>query len=148
MRNNVDVNAEDYLISHGVKPSVQRLAIMNYLFLHKTHPTADEIYMSLHSEIVTLSKTTVYNTLKLLAEKGAILALGVDDKNMRFDGNISAHAHFFCTKCGKVYDFGFEIMAKINSLASVSAEGYRIDDSQLNCKGICSECARREAESE
>ena len=34
----------DYLISYNIKPSVQRIAIMDYLLAHKTHPSIDEIY--------------------------------------------------------------------------------------------------------
>ena len=32
------------LLEHNIKPSMQRIAIMNYLMEHKTHPSADEIY--------------------------------------------------------------------------------------------------------
>ena len=38
--------AKQYLIENGIKPSVQRLAIMMYLLEHRTHPTVDEILTS------------------------------------------------------------------------------------------------------
>ena len=57
-----------YLQGYGIKPSIQRIAIMDYLLTHKTHPSIEEIYLALCDEIPTLSKTTVYNTLKLFAE--------------------------------------------------------------------------------
>ncbi|MBR4922900.1 MAG: transcriptional repressor, partial [Bacteroidaceae bacterium] len=53
----------EYLLSFGIKPSVQRIAIMDYLMTHRTHPAIDEIYLALCEDIPTLSKTTVYNTL-------------------------------------------------------------------------------------
>ena len=31
----------DYLLSYGVKPSVQRIAIMDYLLEHRTHPSIE-----------------------------------------------------------------------------------------------------------
>ena len=31
------------LTDHGIKPSVQRLAIMQYLLTHATHPTVDDV---------------------------------------------------------------------------------------------------------
>lgn len=70
----------DYLLSYNIKPSVQRIAIMDYLLAHKTHPCIDEIYMALCDDIPTLSKTTVYNTLKLFVEHGAALMLTIDEK--------------------------------------------------------------------
>src|SRR5574344_2066456 len=97
-------NIHDYLSGFGVKPSVQRVAIMEYLLTHATHPTADEIYMSLYPKMPTLSKSTVYNTLRLLAEHHAILLLDIDVRNVRFDGDISPHAHFMCRSCGTVFD--------------------------------------------
>ena len=59
-----------YLLSHKIKPSMQRIAIMDYLFEHKVHPTVDKIFNDLYPQIPTLSKTTVYNTLKLFAYQG------------------------------------------------------------------------------
>ena len=67
------------LQNHNIKPSVQRIAIMNYLIEHRTHPTVDEIYTALSPSIPTLSKTTVYNTLKLLSEQGAAQTLTIDE---------------------------------------------------------------------
>ena len=64
-----------YLVAHDVKPSIQRIAVMNYLLNNLTHPTVDEIYTNLSPNMPTLSRTTVYSTLKLLAEKGAVLQI-------------------------------------------------------------------------
>ena len=93
-----------YLMEYGIRPSLQRLAIMEYLVTHPTHPTADEIHTALSPSMPTLSKTTVYNTLKLLAAHRAILLLDIDERNSRFDGDVSPHAHFRCRSCGAVYD--------------------------------------------
>ena len=43
------------LQSHSIKPSVQRIAIMQYLMDHHTHPTVDEIYTALAPGMPTLS---------------------------------------------------------------------------------------------
>ena len=32
------------LVSHGIKPSLQRIAIMNYLIENRIHPTVDMIF--------------------------------------------------------------------------------------------------------
>ena len=61
------------LSAHNIKPSLQRLAIYSYLLEKKNHPTVDMIYSDLHPSMPTLSKTTVYNTLKLFIEKMYLL---------------------------------------------------------------------------
>jgi len=63
------------LLEHNIKPSMQRIAIMEYLMNHPIHPSADDIYTALSPSMPTLSKTTVYNTLRLFSEQGAALML-------------------------------------------------------------------------
>ena len=46
----------EYLTAHGVKASVQRVAVMQYLLQQMGHPTVDEIYQALVDHIPTLSK--------------------------------------------------------------------------------------------
>jgi Fur family ferric uptake transcriptional regulator/Fur family peroxide stress response transcriptional regulator len=125
---------------HGIKPSLQRIAIMDYLLEHYTHPTADEIYTALSPSMPTLSKTTIYNTLKLFSEQGVVQMLTIDEKNLCFDGNLSPHAHFLCKNCGKIYDvmnreeFGQETKEIAN------APGYKITEIHHYYKGICKNC--------
>ena len=85
------------LQNHNIKPSVQRIAIMSYLMEHRTHPSVDEIYTALAPSIPTLSKTTVYNTLKLLSEQGAAQTLTIDEREQLLDtgGGIKKAAPFF-----------------------------------------------------
>lgn len=127
------------LQAHGIKPSLQRMAVMTYLIEHRTHPTADEIYTALHPSIPTLSKTTVYNTLKLLTEKGAALQLTIDERNCCFDADTSPHAHFLCTRCGRVYDMKLN-QAELRKCACVPDE-FQTEDAQLYLRGCCPRCA-------
>ncbi|CDA45639.1 transcriptional regulator Fur family [Prevotella sp. CAG:5226] len=115
------------------------MAVMTYLMEHRTHPTADEIYTALHPSIPTLSKTTVYNTLKLLTEKGAALQLTIDERNCCFDADTSPHAHFLCTRCGHVYDMKLN-QAELIKCACVP-DKFQTEDAQLYLRGCCPRCA-------
>lgn len=130
--------AYDYLMDHEVKPSVQRLAVMEYLLLNQTHPTADEIYSALIKKIPTLSKTTVYNTLKLFVEHGAVKMLTIDEKNAMFDADTSSHAHFLCTRCNRVYDLPLNA-AKLRKCVSIPKD-FDVEDVALYVRGICKAC--------
>lgn len=127
------------LTSHGIKPSLQRMAVMDYLASHRTHPTADEIYTALHPQMPTLSKTTVYNTLKLFTDRGAALQLTIDERNCCFDADTTPHAHFLCTCCGKVYDLPLR-NGQLAKAATVP-QGFRTDEVQLYYRGLCATCA-------
>lgn len=132
--------AQNRLIQYGIKPSVQRIAIMDYLLSNKTHPTVDEIYLALHPFIPTLSKTTVYNTLSLFVDKGAALCLGIELKNARFDGDISSHGHFLCSDCGDIHDV-FDISTE--GLMNAVPEGFVLEDIHVYYRGRCKECQAR-----
>lgn len=130
-----------HLTLHDIKPSMQRMAVMEYLLEHRTHPTADDIYNDLHPALPTLSKTTVYNTLKILVEKGAALQLTIDDRNSCYDAYTDPHAHFLCTHCGKVFDVPLK---KKNLLLDADLQqGFQPEEVQLYLRGICPECATR-----
>ena len=129
----------DYLLSFNVKPSVQRLAIMDYLLTHRTHPSIEEIYLALCDDIPTLSKTTVYNTLKLLVESGAAIMLTIDEKNTRFDAETKPHTHFMCNKCGVVTDLNINPPI----LRGNYIDECEILNSELYLYGYCPECAKR-----
>ena len=73
------LNVGEYLKKHDIKPSFQRMRIFEYLLMHPVHPTVDEIYKSLVTEIPTLSKTTVYNTLDLFIEKRIVQMITIEE---------------------------------------------------------------------
>ena len=89
------------LIKAGIRPSVQRLAIFEYVRQSCEHPTAEVVYEALCDELGSLSLTTVYNTLKLFVDAGLISMLTIDDTFRCFDGNRCCHAHFRCDRCGR-----------------------------------------------
>lgn len=134
---NLSNEAQQRLEEFGIKLSVQRIAIMDYLLTHKTHPTVEEIHAKLSPMIPTLSKTTVYNTLALFVENGAALCLGIDQRNARFDGDISNHAHFLCIDCGVVEDV--HDYADTN-LLSAMPEGFQVTQVHVYYKGYCASC--------
>ena len=127
------------LLQYNIKPSLQRIAVMDYLLNHRTHPTADEIYTHLSKEIPTLSKTTVYNTLKLLVDQEAVLLLNIDKNTQHFDGDISSHAHFRCVGCGKIYDLP---LPKVGHLSVKGVGKLKITECQIYYKGYCIDCSK------
>lgn len=133
-------NAFETLSRYNIKPSPQRMAIMTYLLEHKTHPTIEEIYKSLSPDMPTLSKTTIYNTLKLFVENGAANMLTINEKTTCYDYDTSPHAHFICKKCNKVTDLFYGVENMIPSKQEI--EGNRIVDMQVYYRGICKDCLK------
>lgn len=132
--------AYNRLVKCGIRPSVQRLAIMDYLITHPIHPSIDDVYKGLCKQVPTLSKTTIYNTLRMMSEKHAAQMITIDDHKVCYDGNIESHVHFYCKKCGKVIDLMTEKAPQLKKDKSV--DGNIIQEAQLYYKGICAECAK------
>ena len=134
---NQTIESHNYLRQFAIKPSVQRTAVMEYMMLNRTHPTIDEIYLALSPSMPTLSKTTVYNTLDLFVEKGAVRSLVIDDKNARYDVDISAHAHFICKSCGAIHDI-FDVKPSVFQLPV--NKKFAIDAVEISYSGTCNQC--------
>ena len=132
----------DYLTAHGVKVSVQRVAVMQYLLQQMGHPTVDEIYQALVDHIPTLSKTTVYNTLRLLMEHGVVRMLTIEGKNANYEGVTEPHAHFLCHQCGRI--FNIESPDHLLSAPSTAPQGFAIESADLYYRGVCPECLAKQ----
>lgn len=137
MRPDKETPAE-HLQRHGIKPSAQRVAILGYLMANKTHPTADEIHRALVERMPTLSRSTVYSTLWLMADTGAIDALGIDRANARFDYAPLAHAHLQCRHCGAIIDMALPAMTDHPPVPY----GSTVESVSVTYRGLCPRCSQ------
>lgn len=136
---------KEILKKKGINPSYQRIKILEYLQGNTSHPTVEMIYRDLSPKIPTLSKTTIYNTLKLFAEKEIVSLLVINQTEIRVDPNIVAHAHFFCINCSKIYDMDLNrsIFDLVNK--EVEEKGFKLKETHITLKGVCRECSQKTA---
>lgn len=123
----------------GIRPSVQRMAIYDYVASHPVHPTAETVYAALHPSLPTLSRTTVYNTLRQLSDKGIIQTVIIDEGELRYDAETRSHIHFKCTACKRIFD----IFPGVRVPKSALPEGFVSVKTQTNVWGLCKDCADR-----
>jgi Fur family peroxide stress response transcriptional regulator len=129
--------AKELLKEKGINPSIQRIKILKSLMATENHPTVKDIYGKILKEIPTLSKTTVYNTVKLFADKGILTPTRVKEDEVRYDINVCPHTHFRCKKCGKIYDLTKE---KPPVKDKKEIEGHLIEEKCICYWGICKNC--------
>lgn len=134
------------LNEHGVRPSIQRLAVYQYLKDHPVHPTADSLYLALSPSIPTLSKTTVYNTLKLLEKKRLLQSVAIENDELRYDAETREHWHFKCTKCGQIYDIFSEHAESVGkTILSALPQNFAPHKLEMNMRGLCDHCSDAQA---
>jgi Fe2+ or Zn2+ uptake regulation protein len=137
----MDLLMEKYkkiLWENQISPSWHRLKVLEYLDTHRNHPTVDEIYQFLAGEIPTLSKTTVYNTVKKFAENGIIDELNVFSNESRFDLSYEPHAHFKCLECGTIID----VSESYSSKDVKQIDGNKVSKQYTYFSGVCKECVK------
>ena len=129
-----------FLESKSVKPSYQRLKILEYLMKNRDHTSVDNIFQALNGEIPTLSKTTVYNTLSLFSEKRIATSLTIVNNELRYDLLKEPHAHFQCLECKRVFD----IPLQGDLLLTDTVAEHRVEDIQVTFNGVCKNCLKIE----
>jgi len=132
---------KDILLSKDIKPSVQRLKILEYIIDSKSHPSVDEIFGALQPLIPTLSKTTVYNTVKNLTDKGILTTIKIEPGELRYDYFEKPHSHFKCRICGILYDIFNE---NDNILNIKEVDGHKVEKVYLCYEGICKKCLKKQ----
>lgn len=135
------LNTAEYLKEKGIKPSYQRVRVLDYMLEKRNHPTVDMIYLALSPEIPTLSKTTVYNTVNLFLDKGVVQLIGIDEQEMRYDADMTVHGHFKCDACGRILD----LRLNGDKPLFAGAEGLKIREMQFYLKGLCDACQKNKS---
>jgi Fur family transcriptional regulator, peroxide stress response regulator len=124
------------LVEKNIKPSYQRIKILEYLITKRNHPTVDKIFNDLIKEIPTLSKATVYNTLDLFKKANLAIVVTIENNETRYDAKVASHGHFKCENCGNIYDFD----VNIDNLPVDSLEHFKINEKNVYFKGVCPKC--------
>lgn len=129
----------ELLENKGIRPSYQRIRVLGFMQQAKGHPTVDDIYNNLTSEIPSLSRTTVYNTLHTLVNAGLVRVVNIDREETRYETNLHDHGHFRCTKCGAITDFKLYI----DLIPTEGLDRYQIEEKNVYYQGLCPECIKR-----
>ncbi|MDK2886682.1 MAG: Fur family transcriptional regulator, ferric uptake regulator [Thermosipho sp. (in: thermotogales)] len=127
--------AVEILNKSNIRPTLQRINILNVILKYKNHMSAEDIYKILQRETPTISRATVYNTLNLLSKNG-ILAEVITPDSVRYDYVEKFHHHFYCEKCKKVYDIHDEF--SVPNIKKI--DGHIVKNIQYCIVGICKNC--------
>jgi Fur family peroxide stress response transcriptional regulator len=119
-----------------IRLSHQRLKVLEYLVKNRNHPTVEQIYNTLQSEVPTLSETTIYNTLDALINARMVRVITIEDNETRYDIATETHGHFKCESCGTIYDFNINI----DDFPVEDLDGFKINDKNVYFKGLCPKC--------
>ncbi len=134
---------DGYIRSKGLRHTAQRETILNAFLSTERHVSADELYKIVRRKDRRIGYTTVYRTMKLLAECGLSAEIDFGDGVLRYEHvyNHRHHDHLICTKCGSF----IEVMkSEIEKLQDDLAKehGFTPTRHKLQIFGICKKCGK------
>lgn len=112
------------------------------------HLSAEEIYQSVKDLNPEIGLATVYRTLELLSELEILQKIDFGDGRARYEFREEAHHHhhLICTTCGKVEEFGEDLLDSLEAQVSQQS-GFRVTDHQVKFYGYCKDCQEKAARS-
>jgi len=133
--------------ANGLKATPQRSAVFEALYQDGSHPTAEAVWDRVRQQMPSLSLRTVYQALGDLVSLGELGAVSVNNGAVRFDPNVSPHAHFVCRACGRIFDVITShphLISTYPDMAGVASatEELAVEAADVIFRGSCASCRR------
>lgn len=130
------------LAEHGRRVTGTRRALTELIDEREGHFTASNLLDEARRRRVPVGRATVFRTLDLLTEMGALERLDLPNGEHAYvacepDGH---HHHVVCRRCGRTTDApDAGLQAVVREIGART--GYRIDSHRLELYGLCADCA-------
>lgn len=122
------------LATSGLRATPQREVVYSVLLKKRDHPTADEVFARVKSEMPSISLATVYNCLETLVQCDLVRTVNFERGPTRYCPNLHPHAHFHDEQTGETHDIDLpaELIAKVNA---VLPDGYDAKSVEIIFRG-------------
>jgi Fur family ferric uptake transcriptional regulator len=129
------------LNDRGLRLTRQRRAVVDAVAGASSSVSPLQVFDAARAACPELGLTTVYRTLEVLSEIGALRRVHGPDHCEAFVPAGAAHGHtVVCSRCGSVVEFTDCDMHAVVAAASEQT-GYRITEHFLQLSGVCPVCA-------
>jgi len=134
----------EHLKRTRLKRTDQRDLILDVFISTEGHVSVEELYDLVKKKDASVGFTTVYRTMKLMAEAGLAHEVRFTDGRARYEHeyNHDHHDHFICNKCNSVIEF---YSAEIEKLQEEIARqhNFKIQDHSHRIFGVCGNCQEK-----
>lgn len=133
--------SRNLLRSAGMRPTKQRLSVIEVLGEERDDATAQEIHARLRARGERIGLTTVYRTIAALSERGIVDTLNHrrGEACYRLCGQDGHHHHLVCISCHRVVELeDCELAGWLNEVSA--AHGFVATDHLLEVTGLCGAC--------
>src|SRR6476661_8096403 len=128
----------------GLKHTEQRDTILRTFLETRDHLSTDELHRLVQKRDAHIGYTTVYRTLKLLAECGLASEVAFHDGIGRYEHqyNRRSHHHMVCTNCGSSVEF---FSPEVGHLEQEIGRKYHYLTTRhtFQIYGLCEDCRKK-----
>ena len=135
-----DATLRTALRERGLRVTSQRLVIHRVLHDLGTHTTAEDVLGAVVDRLPGVSLPTVYATLDLLEELGAVRRIAIPGGPALFDPRTTPHHHFVCRSCGHALDVEADVDLA-PALAAAAGLGLQARHAEVVIAGTCDACS-------
>ena len=89
----------------SIRKTAQRIILAKLLLSKPQHVYAEEVLDWVRSSDEPVSRATVYNNLRLFADKGLLREVNIDARRTFYDTNVRPHHHFYNEDTKELTDF-------------------------------------------
>jgi Fur family ferric uptake transcriptional regulator len=129
-----------FMAERGLKSTSQRQAVVDAFLATHEHVSLEDLHQKVRETNPHIGFTTVYRTLKLLAECGVAQRRSFGPGTTLYEVAHAHHDHLICTACGRIVEFE---EPRIEQLQEEVAHRHRFSLSHHKHElyGLCSNCA-------
>lgn len=122
------------LADSGLRNTPQRELVYQSILARRDHPTAEDVFARVKTEMPTISLATVYNCLETLIDCRLVRAVHFERAPTRYCPNLVPHAHFHDSKTGVTHDIDLpdNLLAGLKKLLP---DGYTADTIDITYHG-------------
>jgi len=130
----------------GLKQTAQRDTILRAFLETREHLSTDQLLRLVRKKDPKIGYTTVYRTLKLLAECGLASEVAFHDGIARYEHqyNRRSHHHMVCTECGSSVEFFSPGVDKLEQEIGRKYH-YLTTRHSFQIYGVCEDCRKKNA---
>jgi len=128
----------------GLKHTGQRDTILRTFLETREHLSTNQLHRLVQKKDARIGFTTVYRTLKLLAECGLASEVAFHDGVARYEHqyNRRSHHHMVCTECGSSVEF---FSPEVDRLEQEIGDKYQYQTTRhtFQIYGVCEDCRKK-----
>ncbi len=141
-------NAAQELRHIGLRLTPQRLMVMEVVFHHGGHITAEEVHAEVQTHYPYVDLSTVYRTLQVLKEQGIVAELHTPEGPTQYEALLGdAHQHAVCIACGTMFQLAPETLNPLRGQL-LDQYGFHADLTHIVIRGTCQACAEHASKQE